>query len=91
MSCALKVRRPTNLSQAAAPGSAEPEWISAKRAARIIDCNYRHIPVFASKGLLTVRRLPVATNKAVTYLRSDCERLARDVVTPASARADQAL
>lgn len=61
--------------------SSHQQWISGADAARLLGCAPRQVPKLASKGFLTVRRLPGCDPR---YLRSDVDRLACQATQPAS-------
>lgn len=59
----------------------QPQWVSGTEAARVLACAPRQVPKLASKGFLTVRRLPGCDPR---YLRSDVDRLASQATQPAN-------
>lgn len=59
---------------------AEPEWIDASKAARLLSTNRARVVALAAEGLIATRSLPGVRAR---FLRADCERLARESVRPA--------
>ena len=57
------------------------QWTSGAGAARMLGCSPRQVPKLASKGLLTVRRLPGCDAR---YLLSDVTKLASLATLPAT-------
>lgn len=57
-------------------------YCSAAKAARLLGCPPKQVSILASKGFLTVRRLPGCDPR---YLMSDVQRLASEYTRPATA------
>jgi hypothetical protein len=61
---------------------ADPEWVPQNAAGRIIGCPAWNIPKLAAAGYIAVKELPGGIGRP-RYLRADCEKLAKEIVTPA--------
>lgn len=64
------------------PSDEVRQYGSATEVGRLLECDPKQVPRLASKGLITVRRLPGC---APRYLLADAERLAAETTRPASA------
>jgi hypothetical protein len=59
------------------------DWLSRVQARRVIGCSEPQVSELAKRGYLTVKRLPGFGRPR--YFREDCERLATQIITPATA------
>jgi hypothetical protein len=62
-------------------------WGSAVEAASLLACDPKQVPKLASKGFITVRRLPGCDPR---YLMSDVKRLASQATVPATITSQRA-
>ena len=60
---------------------APPAWMTSAAAARLLDVDRRAVARFASRGMITVRDLPVRAR----FLRADVEAIAASQPTTAAA------